>query len=269
MSVLPRFALHRPHDLDAALALISPEDLPYAGGTELLLAMGTGLLTPRSLVDVKRVAQLRDITATEHGVRIGACVTHHDAAHHPDVVRLLPVLPEVLRKVGNPRVRAAGTLAGNLCFAEPKSDLATLLVALDATVDLDSARGTRTLTVRDFVTGPYETARQPDELLTFLRIPVVTGRRASYLKFQTMERPTISVAAVRQRLNGSHHTRVVVGAVSLTPIVNESASGSIDVDDLCAGLDPVPDLTGSAEYKRHVTGVIVRRVLRRLEQPGE
>jgi carbon-monoxide dehydrogenase medium subunit len=269
MSVLPRFTLHRPHDLDTALGLVSSEDLPYAGGTELLLAMGAGLLAPRSLVDLKRIRPLHDVTATPSRLRIGGCVTHHEACRHPDVARLVRILPQMLRKVGNPRVRAAGTLAGNLCFAEPKSDVATLLIALEASVELVSTRGTRSLPVNEFVAGPYETARLPDELLACIDVPVDAHRQATYLKFQTMERPTVGVAAVRRRVNGSVRTRLVVGAASLVPVVADSTDGAIDVDDLCARLEPLADLTGSADYKRHVAGVLVRRALDQLERPDE
>ncbi|MDH3250375.1 MAG: FAD binding domain-containing protein, partial [Acidimicrobiia bacterium] len=119
--MLPPFEHLRPGSLEAALDTISETAAPYAGGTELLLAMKAGLLRPDTLVDVKRIDRLTRVETAGDQMSIGAAVTHREALSDPAVRRLLPVLAEVLGRVGNPRVRAVGTLGGNLCFAEPKS----------------------------------------------------------------------------------------------------------------------------------------------------
>jgi carbon-monoxide dehydrogenase medium subunit len=257
VTVLPSFSLHRPHTLEEALETISEEDLPYVGGTELLLAMRQGLLRPRSLVDLKRVAELDRVEVLSDAIAVGGAVTHRRLAADPGTAEVLPVVREVLNQVGNPRVQAAGTLAGNLCFAEPKSDVIPLLVALGADVTLTSSDGQRTVDVGSFVVGPYTTVRQPDELLTRISIPVVSDRTCVYLKYQIMERPTVGVAATRS--NGL--TRVVVGAAGMDIVVVESDNGVIDSAEVAQRLDPIPDLTGSVEYKRHVTSVFVDRAL--------
>ena len=261
MSVLPRFALHRPRSLPEALDVVSPDDLPYVGGTELLIAMRQGMLTPRSLVDLKNVDGLAGVDVSSSQLRIGAAVTHRQLASDHHAHASLPVLREVLSRVGNPRVQAAGTLVGNVCFAEPKSDVIPLLIALEATVTLAASGTERSMSVESFVLGPYATIRQPDELVTQTTIPLMPGRTVAYMKYQIMERPTVGVAATRFQ----GRTRVVVGAVGPTPVVVDTADSAVDPDAIAASVEPMPDITGSVEYKRHVTGVFVRRVLARLE----
>lgn len=262
MSTLPAFGLVRPTSLDEAVAELGPDRIPYAGGTELLLAMRAGFIRPDHLVDLKRVESLRSIQLEDSALVIGGAVTHAKAASHPEVVGRLPLLAGVLRRVGNPRVRASGTLGGNLCFAEPKSDVATALIALDADVELRGA-SVRRMPVASFVTDAYTTERAEDELLTAIRVPLVPERGGVYLKYQTMERPTVGVALTFSEESGC---RLVVGAVGLAPQVFEASHPSaIDVAAVVAALEVVPDLTGSEEYKRHVAAVYVRRAVENWE----
>ncbi len=116
----------------------------YAGGTELLLAMKEGVLAYDHLVDIKTIPGLDEIRLEVDELWIGAAVTHAQIEHAPLVLEHLPALADVERRVANPRVRATGTLAGNLCFAEPHSDPATLLLCLDARVVIDGSGGQRT-----------------------------------------------------------------------------------------------------------------------------
>lgn len=258
MSVLPPFELHRPRSLDDALERLSFDDVPYAGGTELLVAMRTGLLHPRSLVDLKAIPDLRGVDEDGDMLLIGATTTHRSVAAHDVVVRRLPILARVLDRVGNPRVRSTGTVGGNLCFAEPKSDVATILIALEASLTLASPRGTRETDMTQFAVGPYATDRGDDEILVDIRIPV-TDRTVVYEKFQTQERPTAGVAGTR-RADGS--VMIVVGAVGGMPeVVTDPADGR----SAASSIEVIPDMSGSEDYKRHVVSVFVDRVLRRLE----
>jgi carbon-monoxide dehydrogenase medium subunit len=226
----------------------------------LLLAMKMGVLDYEHLIDVKRIAGLRGIELRDGALRIGAATTHREIETSPLVAEHLPALASLARHVANVRVRAAGTLAGNLAFGEPHADPAALLVALDATVELAGPTGRRSLPVEQFAVGAYETELGEDELIEAVVVPL-PGRetRAAYLKFQVLERPTVGVAAVAH--NGDAPT-VVVGAVDERPIRVE-ANGDVGdyVDAARAAVDPVDDLSGSAEYKRHLTGVLVKRAL--------
>jgi carbon-monoxide dehydrogenase medium subunit len=256
------FALHRAADLDEALALIDEDTVPYWGGTELLLAMKIGLLRPAGLVDLKRVPEFGEITLGPGQLVIGGGACHHRVANDGVVREVAPLLALVEGRVGNVRVRAQGSVGGNLCFAEPRSDVATVLTALDASVDLISSSGVRTLPVSEFVLGPYWTAREPNELLVRVRIPVPTATGV-YRKFQTAERPTATVAAVRRTGGG---VRVVVGAVGDAPLVTDTDRASdLDAAAIAAAVEPVADLAGSIRYKRHIIEVLIDRALTALE----
>lgn len=263
MQILSDFQLHRPATVEEAAQLRVELGEPaalYAGGTELLLAMKMGVLDYEHLIDVKRISGLRGIELRAGALRIGAATTHREIETDPLVAEHLPVLASLARNVANVRVRAAGTLAGNLAFGEPHADPGTLLVALDATVELAGADGRRSLPVEDFLVGAYETALREDELIEAVSVPLpAVDTRAAYVKFQVLERPTVGVAALAPP---DGPPIVVVGAVDERPI-RIDAIGDVDaiVDAARDAVDPVDDLSGSAEYKTHLTGVIVRRAL--------
>ena len=282
--MLRPFTLHRPEtaeDACALLATLGEDAAPYAGGTELLLLMKLGLLRPPHLVDVKRIAGFGDI-ADGTRLTIGATVTHRTLERSPLVRARCPLVASVARHVANVRVRNVGTVGGNLAFADPHSDLATLFLTLDATVELVSPRGRRELSLAEFVRGPWETARRPDELLAAVRLsPWPAGTGAAYVKFGVHERPTLGIA-VALRLDGAGErtrvadARVAIGCVSPRPMRAESAETRLNgvaaaelgdvtgvvADAAAESVDPADDLHGSAEYKREMVAVFARRALR-------
>jgi carbon-monoxide dehydrogenase medium subunit len=257
--VLGSFTVSRPTELEDALRLIGEDSLAYWGGTELFLAMKMQLLVPDNLVDLKAIRQLSDVRRTDSELVIGAGVTHEQIAEDKTVRESAGLLSSVTARVGNSRVRAQGTIGGNLCFAEPRSDLATALLALDASVDFRSATGQRSLTIPEFMLGPYWTAREPEELLVAVRIPL-PAPAGVYLKFQFTERPSVAVAAVES--GADQPVRVAIGAVSEIPILVTADDWSgIDAAAIAAGIEPVPDLTGSVSYKRHLVEVLVNKAV--------
>jgi len=188
----------------------------------------------------------------------------------------------VARHVANVRVRNVGTVGGNLAFADPHSDLATLFLAFDARVELVSPRGRRELSLDEFVRGPWETARRPDELLACVRLARQPSRAAAYVKFGVHERPTLGIVVVLG-LNGDgpeaariQDARIAVGCVGPRPArvaaaearLREVAVDQVDdvvgtVGDAAAeGVDPADDMHGSADYKHEMVAVFVRRALR-------
>jgi carbon-monoxide dehydrogenase medium subunit len=256
--MLPAFSIARPGTLAGALELIDDDRIPYWGGTELLLAMEMGLLRPDVLVDLKGVAELTGIALDGDELVLGAGSTHAEVARSEVVREHAALLATASAKIGNARIRAQGTVGGNLCFGEPRSDVATVLMALGGRVRLATGAGERTVPVDEFVLGPYWTAREPHEVMVDVRIPLPTPEVGVYLKFQPSERPTVSIAAVR-RGNGA---RVVIGSVAEVPLVVEVADlADVDVPAIVSGVEPVEDLTGAADYKLHVTEVYVRRAL--------
>lgn len=284
--MLRPFALHRPASAEEACGLLSrlgEDAVPYAGGTELLLLMKEGLLRPRHLVDVKRIPGLDAIVDGGADVTIGAVVTHRAVERSAAVRARCPVLASVARHVANIRVRNVGTVGGNLAFADPHSDLATLFLALDARVQLASPRGRRELSLDDFVRGPWETARAADELLTSVTLtPWPERTAAAYVKFGVHERPTLGVAValrLEPAANGAAsvaEARLAIGCVDPRPARVPAAEARLrgcpvaDLEDsvaevgarAAASVDPADDLYGSADYKREMVAVFTRRALR-------
>jgi carbon-monoxide dehydrogenase medium subunit len=198
---LPPFTLHRPESVGQAsrlLADLGDEGAAYCGGTELLLAMKLGLASYEHLVDLKRVSALRGITGLpSSGVRIGAAATHREIETSPVLRARYPELCAMISQVANVRVRSVGTLGGNLCFADPHSDPASFLLAAGATMICQHGEATRRIPASAFLTGLYETALAPGELLTAVELPVRPPRTAlSHLRFKLTERPAVIVTAM-------------------------------------------------------------------------
>ena len=277
MMPLRKFAIHQPKtpaEASQMLAEFGEKGRLYAGGTELLLAMKHDLLRYEHLVDVKTIAGLNRIELKNGAVMIGGTATHRAIEHSAVVKQNLPVLAQMETSVANVRVRASGTLGGNLCFAEPHSDPATLLLALGAKINVQSKTGARSMAIGKLITGAYETSLAPDEIMTGVEIPVLAkSQRASYLKFQLKERPTLGIALVLD-LDGDSIKKAsaVVGSVSAVPTQSDKTNGLLAgskaqaekqladaAQALADAADPVDDLEGSAEYKRHLIGVFLRR----------
>ncbi len=281
--MLPPFDLHRPTSVGDAVRLrreLGEEAALYAGGTELILAMKLGLLRRGHLIDVKAIAGLDAVTVVDGTLRIGAAVTHRTLERHPEVRRRLPALARLERHVANVRVRAQGTLAGNLAFAEPHADPPALLTALRARVIVTGSAGTRAVPMSEFLIGAYQPALGPDELVVAIEVPIPPPEvRAAYVKFQILERPSVGVAAVGAIRDGRFEgaPAIVVGAADETPrAVPAEALAGARLDEEAAleaaaaaarrAVEPVDDLAGSAEYKRHLVGVFTRRALAALAQ---
>lgn len=277
MMPLRKFTIHQPKTVTEAAQMLGDfgeNGRLYAGGTELLLAMKHDLLRYQHLVDVKTIPGLDRVEAKGANLVIGSGVTHRALEQSSVVREKLPVLAEMESKVANIRVRASGTLGGNLCFAEPHSDPATLLTALEAKARIQGKGGEKAIAIDQLITGAYETSLAADELLTAVEVPALAGnQRAAYLKFQTHERPTLGLALVLE-VDGQNITkaRAVVGSVSATPTQSDKANAALvgkrsdvekQLDDAAKTLadtaDPIDDLQGSGEYKRHLIGVFLKR----------
>jgi carbon-monoxide dehydrogenase medium subunit len=277
MMPLRRFTIHQPKTVAEAakmLAEFGERGRAYAGGTELLLAMKHDLLRYEHLVDVKTISGLDKIETKNGALLIGGATTHRAIENSALVKQQLPVFAEMEANVANVRVRASGTLGGNLCFAEPHSDPATLLLALGAKVQVQGKAAARTLTIDKLITGPYETSLGPDEIMLGVEVPVPTkSQRAAYLKYQLKERPTLGLALVLD-VDGENikTASAVVGSVSAVPTRSDKADALLTgpktqvqnkladaAEALAQAADPVDDLEGSAEYKRHLIGVFLRR----------
>ena len=233
----------------------------YAGGTELLLSMKQAGLRYGHLVDLKTIPGLNRVEAENGTLRIGALATHLSIERSSLVQQRLPVLVDLEKRVANVRVRATGTLGGNLCFGEPHSDPATLLLCLDARLETTE----RTLSLDEFLVGPYEVGLRPGELLRSVIVPPLRPtQRASYQKFQVHEFPMLGLALVVDRER--NEARVAIGSLSPTPRRSPAAEGLVlegrldeAAEALADAAELIDDKDGSPEYKRHLIHVFLTR----------
>jgi aerobic carbon-monoxide dehydrogenase medium subunit len=282
VSTLPPFELHRPSSVEEAgglLEQLGDDAVIYSGGTELLLVMKLGFADYPHLVDVKRIAELRTLEVSDGVLEVGAAVTHREVERSPMVRERWPALASMERGVGNLRVRSMGTIGGNLCFADPHSDPATFLLAAGGSLVCRRAGGSsRELPVEDFVQGPYQTALEPGELLTSVRVPAPpAGAGIAHEKMSLHERPAATVTCLVRVDDGQvSAARLAVGSVGNRPqraLDAEAALVGAPADALggresaaaeaaAAAADPVEDANGSIEYKRQLVRVLVERCVR-------
>ena len=275
-----RFEIREPSTLREACKIISEEEDArfIAGGTALLILIKQGLFVPKTLVNLKRIKEAREITYnSKDGLRIGGLVSIYDIECAPAVREHYPLLAQACHVVANIRIRNMATLGGNLAHADYQSDPPAALVALNASVQLTSSNGTRDVKLVDFLLGAYETALEPAEFLTAVLVPPpLPMSNGIYLKFTTRsseDRPCAGIAAMMRCSNDVFEdVRVVVGAVSSAPLVvagqvliksKKQASDSIEEIAWTAGaaVAPVDDLRGSKDYKRRLVTELVRRAL--------
>jgi len=261
----------------AELAQYGDQARIYAGGAELVLLMRHGLLEPDVLVDIKRISSLHAIETEGDVVRIGATATHHQLERDAGVRKRLPLLAEAAAKIGNIRVRNVGTLGGNLCFADPHADPATPLLVHEAAVTLSRRDSERQLPLGEFLIGTYETALEPDEVLTTVDVPSLpAGFGYAFLRVERYHRPTVNVAVAASRDDGRvRAARLAVGCIGPKPVRLsdlESRLAGLPIADashvigeakaeLTELLDPVDDGLGSAPYKIHVACALLARGL--------
>lgn len=285
--MLAPFEIVRPRDVAEASAVVAAaegEAVFYAGGTELLILMKDRLLEPTTLVDLKAIPGLDGIALDPGGrhLRIGGLARHRQIERSPLVAERLPALAEMAAQVANVRVRHAGTLGGNLCFAEPHSDPATLLLALDAGFVLASLAGSREVAAADFFVGFLQTDRSPEEVLTDVLIPLPDeGTTVAYVRFKTHERPSASVAVRLTVADGTiAEALVAVGCVGERPIRLPLAEATLTgqppepdrfaaaADLVAAGVEPTEDRFESTDYKRHLARTLTLRALARASRIG-
>lgn len=257
MTHISPFDYDRAIDLQGAIAALANGAVPLHGGTELLPAMAMGLLSPQKVLSLSRIQELRECRVERGYLLVGAGLTHLEMAATGLIRDVAPLLAEVAEGVGNIRVRSTGTLGGNLAFAEPRSDLSTALLALDAEVRLLGPSGPRSVALHDFLIGPYEVDLRPGELIVFVALRQRAADFAIYRKVVLSERPVVGVALAH--LLDQQRWRLVVGAAGLTPTVVEVGRlADIDTAGIVTAIDPTRDLGGSEEYKRHLASVTIR-----------
>ena len=234
-----------------------------AGGHSLLPMMKLRLAAPSVLIDIGRLTELTGIRAEGDELVIGAATPHATLAAS-DLVRAdAPLLAHSASQVGDPQIRHRGTIGGSLAHADPAADLPMALVALGGSVELQGAGGSRLVSAEDFFQGFFETAMQPDELLTAVRVPRRPGVPWGYQKFvrRSNDWAIVGVAAV--------DGRIALANMGSTPLrakaAEEALAGGATAADAAAhaadGTSPGEDMHADKDYRRHLTRVLTRRAL--------
>jgi CO/xanthine dehydrogenase FAD-binding subunit len=256
-----------------------PEALPIAGGTDVMVAMNFDRTRPEAILDLTRVAELRDWGAEDGALRIGAGVTYTRLI--TELGDRLPGLAIASRTVGSPQIRNRGTVGGNLGTASPAGDGLPPLYVSDAEVELASAAGgTRRVPVAEFIAGPKRTVARDDELIAAFHLPAATGPQ-QFAKIGTRNAMVIAVCSLSVALWPERHAVCAcIGSAGPTPIRAADAeafgAGELDWDGrrplsdaalqrfgelVAAAAAPIDDVRGSAAYRRHALGVLARRTL--------
>ena len=276
------FDYHAPATLAEALTLLGQggdgDVKALAGGQSLLPLMKLRLAEPATLIDLRNVAELKGIRSDGSGVVLGAMTTYFQTIDSPLVQQKTPLIVDALRQVGDPQVRARGTIGGSLAHADPAGDLPAVALALNARMHVVGPRGERDVSARDFFVDMLTTALEPSELLASVRFEGTDTPRTgvAYVKHRhpASGYAVVGVAAVvmldeqgncvEARVGvtgaGSHATRAtaVEQALSGKPFAATVAEASAHAAN---GLDLLSDTYASAEYRAHLTRVLTLRAL--------
>jgi aerobic carbon-monoxide dehydrogenase medium subunit len=251
----------------AALGEHGDEAKVLAGGMSLLPLMKLRLATPTVLVDAGRIADLSYVRDGGDHVAIGALTRHRDLETSELLAEACGALRGVAAEVGDNQVRHRGTLGGSVVHGDPASDLPAALLALDATFVAHGPNGARELGASDFFEGFLETALEPDELLTEVRVPKSGAGGWAYEKFNRRAQDWAIVGALAVRVDGG--TRVALVNMGSTPLRAATVEAALAAGDdpgaaaqhAADGTEPPSDLNASPEYRAHLARVLVRRAL--------
>ncbi len=283
------FFFHRPGSLEEALAVLSEhgEDArPMAGGTAIVNLMKQSLLFASHIVSMQDVPGMRDISFGNGELHIGPLVTHQEVVTSPLVSEHAPLLGEVYRRVATVKIRNMATVGGGLAHADPAQDPPPALMILGDRVRLVSESGERVLPVGELFQDYYETAIEPDEVLTDVIVPESDqSANRVYLKFLPRtadDYATVGVAASARLEDGRcEDVRVALNSVAPTPVraiaVEDALRGRTSSESTLREaselvrqyLDPMDDFRGSAEYKRDMAVVFTYRALKQAAGPAQ
>jgi len=243
-----------------------------AGGHSLLPAMKLRLARPALLVDIGRIGDLSYVREDGDTIVIGALTRHTDVARAALLREHCPIVSFTAGQVGDPQVRHRGTIGGSIAHGDPASDLPAVVLALDGELVARGKGGDRTIAARDFFTGVFQTAIEPDEVLVEVRVPKLGSNGWSYTKMarRAQDWATVAVAATVERTNGSiRRASIALTNMGATPLrasaAEEALAGGASIDDasllLAEGTEPSSDHAASADFRRHLVRVLGRRAL--------
>jgi len=277
------FDLLQPRSLAEAVELLhkhGDDARAIGGGTTLVILMKQRALHYPYLVDLQTIPGLSHITKENDGIRIGAMATHRMVELSPVIRQAVPVVAEAFSHIGNVRVRQTASVGGNLAHADYRLDPPPSLLVLDAQVSLFGANGARTIPLKSFFRGMYETALEPGEILSEVFIPPLpVNGKAVYLRYNALSAndwPCLGVAAFMKKDHGRcQELRLALGGVAVTPLLISGLEFANDqlvdtglVDRILTAVDeqisPSADLRGSEWYKRRMARLFTQRAIAQL-----
>jgi carbon-monoxide dehydrogenase medium subunit len=276
-----RFELLEPKSVDEACHLLSTygeQATVLAGGTALVKLMKKRLIHPSYVVNIKGIKDLHFIREDKEGLKIGALTTLREVESSQLIRERFGVVAEMVHTIGSVQIRNVGTLAGNLCFADPASDPAPLLIALGGNLKIASSKGKRVVPLEEFFTDFYETTLGSDEIVEEIQIPhfpkdtgCVYLRHTMRVAFDLAIVGVAVVLGLNPKDGVCQDIRILLGGVDSTPIrvkkVEDLLKGAVIDDSLIKkaamaaseGVDPIHDVRASAEYRREMIEVFVER----------
>ena len=282
MQVPAHFEYEKATTLDHAIALLArlgPEARVLAGGHSLIPMMKLRMAQPDALVDINDLGgELGAISVEGDELRIGALVRHAELLASAVIGEHYPIFHDAERVIADPVVRNRGTVGGSLCQADPSEDLSAAFAAVEAAAVIAGPNGTRTVPIREFHVGPYETVVGPGELLTELRVPIRPGGGSAYEKVERRVGDwPVAAAGAALWLDGDTVSSAglgltAVGAPSFAateaeqyllgkPATEENFAEAGRI--AAANCNPIADQRGPVDYKRHLAGELTTRALRR------
>jgi CO/xanthine dehydrogenase FAD-binding subunit len=255
-----------PRSLDEALRIKAehPDAVPIQGGTDVMVELNFDRRRPEVLLNLNEVPELRGWSRENGSLRLGSGLTYAEAMEAP-LAEHLPALAEASRTVGSPQIRNRGTLGGNLGTASPAGDALPPLLVEEASVELASVRGVRTMPLGDFLVGPKRNAAEPDELIAGVRLSP-SGAPQTFMKVGPRNAMVIAVCSLavvadreRSELRASFGSAGPVAGLVSVPL-NEAGSFA---DRVAAAASPIDDVRGTAAYRRHALHVLATRALER------
>jgi len=271
-----------PTSLEQALGLLAAHGenaRAICGGTDIIIQLRAGTRRPDYLIDVKHISELTQLSFdSATGLRLGAAVRCIEIHESQLMRRYYPGLCEAAHLIGSLQIQGRASVGGNLCNGSPAADTTPALIALGAVARIVGPKGERRVNVDEFVLSPGRTVMQPGELLIELLIAPPPAHSAdAYLRFIPRNEMDIAVVGVGASvtLDGDRcvAARISLGAVAATPLFAEKASASLigkemnteafdAAGDLATALSsPIDDMRGTAEFRRHLVGVLTRRTL--------
>ncbi|HEY4140589.1 MAG TPA: xanthine dehydrogenase family protein subunit M [Pseudolabrys sp.] len=265
------FAYKKARSLDEAVALLGEhiDARLLAGGQSLIATLNMRLSAPSVLIDINSIGGLDKIEEKNGAVEIGALVRHVRAEHSETIAKRVPLIARAMPHIGHAAIRNRGTLGGSIAFADPAAELPACLLALDGEVELTGPKGQRTVKAHDFFRGLFETALGPQEMLTAIRIPAASSDTRTGFAELARRHGDYAIVGLAATARGDGKTlkdvRLAYFGVGDTPLRARNSETALDSGDIDAAvaaldLDPHDDVQATAITKKHLAGVLLRRV---------